>query len=249
MNTLNIDFIKYRETFHIGSFDTDLNGKAKLTSICNYFQEIAGKHIEVIHQGINDLKANNMAWVLSRLKVQIFETPNWKDKISIETWSVGTDGLFGNREFKIYNSKDQVIGQALSSWLVINTNTKRLVRPQDIIAKMPVNTKDPIYAHTLTKLPQIKDPRYIEDLHIHYSDLDIYQHVNNVKYIKWVIDSCLPEILTNQKIKELEINYLHEVKLDETLEVFNLTHDNISEIVIKTKDTNIENCRAFIKWK
>jgi len=249
MNTLNIDITKHRETFQIGSFDTDLNGKAKLTSICNYFQEVAGRHVDVIHQGIDDLKANNMAWILSRLKVQIFENPKWKDKICIETWSVGTEGLFGNREYKIYNSKDQVIGQALSSWLVINTKTKRLVRPQGIVANMPINEEDPIFARTLTKLPQIKDPKYIEDRHIHYSDLDIYQHVNNVKYVKWAIDSCLSEILSKKRIQELEINYLHEAILNETLEVFNTTIGNTSEIVIKTKNSDIENCRAIIKWK
>lgn len=249
MNTLNIDITKYRESFLIGSFDTDLNGRAKLTSICNYLQEIAGKHVDVIHQGIDDLKANNMAWVLSRLKVQIFETPKWKDEINIETWSVGADGLFGNREFKIYDSKDQLIGQALSSWLVINTNTKRLVRPQEIIANMPINREDPIFAHTLGKLPKITDPNYIEDQHIHYSDLDIYQHVNNVKYVKWAIDSCLSEILSKKQIQELEINYLHEAKLNETLEVYNLSNENTSEIVIRTKNTSIENCRAIITWK
>ncbi len=249
MDTLNIDITKYRETFQIGSFDADLNGKAKLTSICNYFQEIAGNHIELIHQGIDDLKANNMAWVLSRLKLQIFETPNWKDLISIETWSVGTDGLFGNRAFKIYNSKDQVIGQALSSWLVINSKTKKLIRPQEIVAKMPVNTKDPIFAQKLTKIPKVENLIYQEDLHIHYSDLDIYQHVNNVKYVKWVIDSCLSEILLKKKIHELEINYLHEAKLDQILEIFNVTNNSTSNIVIKTKNTDIENCRAVIKWK
>lgn len=233
----------------IGSFDTDLNGKAKLTSICNYLQEIAGNHIDVIHQGIEDLKVNNLAWVLSRLKIQIFETPNWKDKISIETWSAGTDGMFGNREFKIYNTQGQVIIQALSSWLVFNTKTKRLVRPQKIAANLPINQEDRIFEHTLTKLPKTFDPKYIEDLHIHYSDLDFYQHVNNVKYIKWAIDSCLPEILAKKRIQKLEINYLHEGKLDQTLELFNLTNNETSQVVIKTKNTDIENCRAVIKWK
>ena len=249
MNTSNINITKYKKTFMIGSFDTDLNGKAKLTSICNYLQEIAGNHIDVIHQGIEDLKVNNLAWVLSRLKIQIFETPNWKDKISIETWSAGTDGMFGNREFKIYNTQGQVIIQALSSWLVFNTKTKRLVRPQKIAANLPINQEDRIFEHTLTKLPKTFDPKYIEDLHIHYSDLDFYQHVNNVKYIKWAIDSCLPEILAKKRIQKLEINYLHEGKLDQTLELFNLTNNETSQVVIKTKNTDIENCRAVIKWK
>ncbi|MDM8159798.1 thioesterase [Labilibaculum sp. K2S] len=249
MNTSNTDIRKYRETFQIGSFDTDLNGRAKLTSICNYFQEIAGHHVDLINQGIDDLKANNLAWILSRLKVQIFSTPKWKDNIDIETWSIGADGLFGNREYRIYNMKGDVIGQATSSWLVLNTKTKRLIRPQEIVAKMPINSEDPIFEHSLSKLQQIEQGNYVEDLHIHYSDLDFYQHVNNVKYIKWAIDSCLSEILLNKTIHELEINYLHEAKLDQILEIFNQSSDNTSKIVIKTKSTDIENCRVIIKWK
>ncbi|PKQ62264.1 hypothetical protein BZG02_13180 [Labilibaculum filiforme] len=249
MDTPNIDLRKYRESFRIGSFDTDLNGRAKLTSICNYFQEIAGHHVDIIHQGIDDLMANNMAWILSRLKVQIFETPKCKETIDIETWSIGTEGMFGNREFRIYNHDGKVIGQATSSWLVLNTKTKRLVRPQEIVAKLPINCEDPIFEHTLTKIPATECNNFVEDLHIHYSDLDFYKHVNNVKYIKWAIDSCLSEILAGKTIHDLEINYLHEAKLDQTLEIFSQTNSDNSKITIKTKNTNIENCRALIKWK
>lgn len=249
MNTSNIDIRKFRESFRIGSYDSDLNGRAKLTSICNYFQEIAGHHVDLIHQGIDDLKANNLSWILSRLKIQIFETPKWKDCIDIETWSVGTDTLFGNREFRIYNKTGEVIVQGGSSWLVFNTETKRLVRPQQIVAQMPVNSEDPIYGCSLSKIPAVKEAKYIEDIHIHYSDIDFYRHVNNVKYIKWAIDSCLPEIQSGKTINELEINYLHESKLHQTLELFKQIKDSSSQITIKTKNTNIENCRAIINWK
>ncbi|WP_372752211.1 acyl-[acyl-carrier-protein] thioesterase [Labilibaculum sp.] len=249
MSTSNTDIRKHRERFHIGSFDSDLQGNAKLTSICNYFQEIAGHHADLIHQGIDDLKTNNLSWILSRLKIQIFDTAKWKDCIDIETWSVGTDGLFGNREFRIYNKTGDVIAQGSSAWLVFNTKTKRLIRPQEIVAKMPINSENPINGGSLSKIPTIKNATYIEDIHIHYSDIDFYQHVNNVKYVKWAIDSCLPEIKKGKTIKELEINYLHEAKLDQILELYNLTQDSTSQIIIKTKGTNIENCRTIIHWK
>ena len=157
--------------------------------------------------------------------------------------------MFGNPGLPIYNMKGDVIGQATSSWLVLNTKTKRLIRPQEIVAKMPVNSEDPIFEHSLGKLQQLEQGNYVEDLHIHYSDLDFYQHVNNVKYIKWAIDSCLSEILLNKTIHELEIKYLHEAKLDQSREICNQNSDNTSKIVIKTKNTDIENCRVVIKWK
>jgi acyl-ACP thioesterase len=249
MKTSNSDNRKFRESFQIRSFDSDLNGRAKLTSICNFVQEISEHHGYLMHQGIDDLKANNMSWVLSRLKLQLFDTPKWRDCIEIETWLIGVEGLFGNREFKIYNQRGEAIAQGSSSWLVFNTQTKRLVRPQEIVAKMPANSLYSTDGHSLSKIPAIKEAKYIEEIHIHYSDIDFYQHVNNVKYIKWAIDACLPEIQDGKTIHDLEINYLHESKVDQTLELFKLRKNSSSQIIIKTKNTDIENCRAIINWK
>ena len=249
METLNENLTKYKECFQIGSFDTDLNGKAKLTSICNYLQEIAGNHIDVIHQGVDDLRAENMTWVLSRLRLKMLHFPVWKDKIEIETWSIGTDGLFGNREFEISNSKGETIAIASSSWLIINILNKRPVRPQKIVEKMPLNMVSPLFENSLGKL-QINEELFPkEDIPIHYSDIDINQHVNNVKYIKWIIDSCPLELLTHKEIEQLEINFLHETKLEDELKIFQSNPTDQSEIVLKNNNTNREHCRAIINWK
>ena len=249
METVNENLTKYKRCFHIGSFDTDLNGKAKLTSICNYLQEIAGNHVDEINQGIDDLKTNNMAWVLSRLKIKMIHFPVWKDKIEIETWSIGTDGLFGNREFKIYNSKGETIAMASSSWLIVNILNKRPVRPQKIVEKMPFNAVSPLFENTLGKLQITEELFPKENIPIHYSDIDFNQHVNNVKYIKWIIDSCPLEFLRHKEIEQLEINFLHETKLEDELKIFQSDPTNRSEIVIKNNNTNREHCRAIINWK
>ncbi len=249
METLNEKRIKYKESFRIGSFDTDLNGKVKLTSICNYLQEIAGNHVDLIHQGVDELKAKHMTWVLSRLKIKIYQFPVWKDKIDIETWSIGTDGLFGNREFEISNSKGETIAIASSSWLVINTLNKRPVRPQKIAEKIPFNSTDRLFENNLKKLQIDEDLFPKEDILIHYSDIDINQHVNNVKYIKWIIDSCPLELLTHKEIEQLEINFLHETKLEDELKIFHSNRTDQSEIALKNINTNKEHCRAIINWK
>lgn len=249
MENANKNITTYRECFKIGSFDTDLNGKAKLTSICNFLQEIAGNHVDVIHQGIDDLKANNMAWVLARLKVKMIHFPIWKDKIEIETWSIGTDGLFGNREFKIFNSKGKTIAIASSSWLVINTINKRPVRLQKIVEKIPLHICTPLFKNPLGKLQIRNELSPKNDILIHYSDIDINQHVNNVKYIKWIIDSCPLELLENKEIEQLEINFLQETKLEDELKIFQSTTEDLSEVVLKNNNTNREHCRATINWK
>ena len=249
MKTLDLNLTKYSTTFQIGSFDTDLNGNAKITSICNYLQEIAGKHVDLINQGIDDLKSNNLAWVLSRLILKIDRLPKWKEEIEIETWSTGTDGLFGNREFRIVDSTGKTLAIAGSSWLVINITNKRPVRPHKIVEKMPINPESPLFDYPLPKITINNDFDTEEEIHVQYSDIDINQHVNNVKFVEWVIDSCPIEFLTQKQIRELEINFMHEAKLNETLSISKSTgNSGKHHFLIRNKESKTENCRAIITW-
>lgn len=249
MNTTDLNLAKFTKSFEIGSFDTDFNGRAKITSICNYLQEVAGKHVDLIDQGMDDLKTNNLAWVLSRLKLKIYELPLWKNKINIETWSTGRDGLFGNRNFRIFDLNDKIIAEATSSWLIINLLSKRPVRPHQIVAKMPIISNDSVFNQSLKKINTDHIHDKFGDIEIKYSDIDINQHVNNVKYIKWLIDSCPVEIIRTHTIEDLEINFLHESKLGDYLEILRNNAIDSFQFVIKNKETNIENCKAIIKWK
>ena len=87
----------------------------------------------------------------------------------------------------------------------------------------------------------------IEEIKVHYRDIDINRHVNNVKYLKWLIDAFPSETLTEKPISELEINFLHELKLNEQIQIFQeLDDDNHMSCKITSETTGKENCRARI---
>tara|TARA_R110001583_G_scaffold16041_9_gene65191 strand:- start:803 stop:1555 length:753 start_codon:yes stop_codon:yes gene_type:complete len=244
------DLSKYSQDFTIGSFDSDWHGNAKLTSICNYLQEIAATHVDKIGQGISDLSLNNHAWVLSRMRIKIIRHAKWKETIRIETFPTGIKGLFGARDFRILDTDDQVIALASSYWLVVDLETHRPLRPHDIVKHMPIGNYTEVFEEELGKLtPLTQEAELIEEIKIHYSDIDINRHVNNVKYLKWLIDAFPQETLTEKPISELEINFLHELKLGEHIMIFQeLDGDNHMNCKIKSSTTGKENCRARIKF-
>ncbi|WP_421919940.1 acyl-[acyl-carrier-protein] thioesterase [Marinifilum sp.] len=251
MDTLEINQKKFTKTFRIGSFDTDFNGRAKLTSICNYLQEIAGMHADALNWGIDKLMKQDLSWVLTRLKVKVLKYPKWTDEISVETWPTGIEGLFGNRDFKIFDRSGNTIILASSSWLIINIKTKRPARPHSIIENAKFENSEKVFETPLQKLITKVDGKPKIKVGVQYSDIDINQHVNNVKYIKWIIDSCPLERLKSESINELEINFLHEAKYNDQLYVYNNCNGDSSEshFEIRNDDDKIEHCRSTIKWK
>ena len=57
------------------------------------------------------------------------------------------------------------------------------------------------------------------------SDLDIVNHVNNVKYLEWCMDFVTPNLILSQKLKSFEMNFLKELSLKDKVEIY----QNISE--------------------
>ena len=244
------DLSKYSQEFTIALFDSDWHGNAKLTSICNYLQEIAGNHVDKIGQGMHDLSQNNHAWVLLRMRIKIIRPAKWKETIRIETFPTGIKGLFGARDFRILDTNNQVIALASSRWLVVDLKTHRPLRPHDIVKHMPIGNYAEVFDEDLGKLsPLSAKAEMIEDIKIHYSDIDINHHVNNVKYLKWLIDAFPHEMLTKKTISELEINFLHELKIGDHIQIFQeFDGHNCMHCMIKSSTTNTENCRARIKF-
>jgi len=115
--------------------------------------------------------------------------PGWSAKIKIRTWLTGMGRLFALRHFSIANSKGDILGTAKSGWLVLDLKSRR---PQRI---------EPVFKHLLhlfDGLPSAEEPEKLpapvrskmgKSYTVRYSDIDMHHHVNNTKYIEWILDS------------------------------------------------------------
>jgi len=50
-----------------------------------------------------------------------------------------------------------------------------------------------------------------------FSDLDIVGHVNNVKYMEWCIDAWMSNKSIDLEIRNMEINFMHEAMLGDSI--------------------------------
>jgi len=76
---------RYEDTLSVVSYEADSTGRLSLYALFNWFQDIAGKHAAFLRVGYNELRDANLAWVLSRIKVEVHSFPRWGDTVHLAT--------------------------------------------------------------------------------------------------------------------------------------------------------------------
>jgi acyl-ACP thioesterase len=240
---------KFRESISIKSYHTNKYGKASIASLFNILIEAAWAHAQVMDWGYDSLKSNNLFWVLSRIYFQVEKYPEWQDQINLTTWSAGTDGMYAYREYILENEQGEIFLRASSAWLILDMETRKIFRLSEFRTTFPKFTD-----HRACRNPQrIKPDIHQEHLVFYpvlFSDLDINQHFNSVKYVERVLDDFGIDFLDRFEPSELEVNYLKEGQAGDLIAVTRnqLTENEFLTCLVRESD-GADLCVMRILWR
>ena len=211
---------KYQEKLSIKSYQTNQYGKASIASIFNILIEAAWAHAQVMDWGYDSLKSNNLFWVLSRMYFQVEKYPAWQDQITLSTWSAGTDGMYAYREYLVENERGDILLRASSAWLILDLETHKIFRLSEYRTTFPKLT-DSNACRSPKRIKPVVHPERMIFFPVLFSELDINQHFNSVKYVERVLDDFGIEFLNHNEPAELEVNYLKEGQAGDRIAVTN----------------------------
>lgn len=242
----------FSREFTVSSYDLNPKGRARLTTMANYFQEMAYHHASQLGFGYDDMNQRKTMWVLSRMRIRINHYPVWDDKVSVETWHKGMDRLFGLRDFRVKSMDGKALGVASSAWLILDSETRRPVRPGTGVLSQNLGT-DSVFKEKLEKIPAPEQMKELARRKVQFSDLDIVGHVNNVKYMEWCIDALMADRSFHNEIRELEINFMHEALLGDTITIRGTAPDmsesgNSLLFLARREGDDQEIIRARLAW-
>jgi acyl-ACP thioesterase len=202
----------YRSAFVVQAHEADARGAASVGTLCRYLQDIAALHASAIGYGFEDMQSQSYLWVLSRLTLEIDRFPRWGEQVEIETWPSGTDRLFALRDWIIYaaGTERELLGRATSAWVVLSSEHRTPVRVEKVSGRMDVIEERRAIAATPPKLPALDSASWSRPVEAGFSDLDLNGHINNVRYVEWLIDALPLEHLMSRRLKRLEVNFLGE---------------------------------------
>ena len=204
--------------YQILSFDVDFKGRAHLRALMNYLQDAARGHS--IREGFSvfDLFKKGITWVVSRYHLRVSRYPELGENILVKTWASAKNGYYALRDFEVYDEKGNKILSATSSWMIIELNTRRPVKVENLFPDELVLPRRAL-EDDFPSLPIVETLDYKVDFRALFEDLDFNRHVNNVVYSCWAVEAMPQEVLFSSRPVELEINYRSEVFYGDQIEV------------------------------
>ena len=218
--------IKYIENITVPCYDTDAAWRLKPSSFMNLAQEAAGRHAVHLGFGYDDLIKTNTAWILSRVHVEFIDAPKWRDDITLTTWHKGLNRLFFLRDFILTDAQGRERVKATTFWLVLNLETRRLVRDPKLMEDGTICTENVIESPAdKVVMPKESEPEFVMDHIVAYSDIDTNAHANNAMYMQWAMDAVDYQTASTRPVKEFTINFNHETKAGDKVSIFRVSEE------------------------
>lgn len=213
----------------IQAHEADFTNKLRIDSLFILLQDTAASHADILNLGYKTLTRHNLAWVLIWAKVEIETFPNFGDEIRIRTWPKKKYKLYSLRDFYIYIN-EQIICKATTAWLPINMKSKRIIDTSALPAPINYMENESAINELPQKISQQDSREFVLNKKMRYTDLDLNQHVNNIKYIELIMDSFSKGQYEKFQLKSISINFASESKYDDDIEIY------------KSKDASPETC-------
>ncbi|GAB4830251.1 hypothetical protein Ancab_019891 [Ancistrocladus abbreviatus] len=234
LGRLTEDGLSYKESFIVRCYEVGINKTATVETIANLLQEVGCNHAQSLGFSTDGfattptMRKLHLIWVTARMHIEIYSYPAWSDVVEIETWCQAEGRIGTRRDFILKDyASGEVIGRATSKWVMMNQDTRRLERvnseiQEEYLIHCPKTLRlaFPEDNRSLRKIPKLEDPAQHSKLGLvpRRADLDMNQHVNNVTYIGWVLESIPQEVINTHELQSITLDYRRECQHDDVVD-------------------------------
>ena len=203
----------FDKEFELRYFEMDKSGKASSVTMLTLLQETAADHCESIGHSLFSLVSQNLGWVLLSGIMEIDRYPEYKEKIIIRTWLSKYQSIRGIRENIIYDEDYNIIGKAKGLWLFFDIEKRRPTKILKDFKEQWLSCEETCIEHDISrKLNIINSAEYIKKFKVNLYDTDTNKHVNNIRYLQWLVESIPEEITDNYYLHSIDGRFIDEAQ-------------------------------------
>ncbi|GEK90526.1 acyl-[acyl-carrier-protein] thioesterase [Alkalibacterium kapii] len=207
----------YKQKETIPYYMCDRNHQLTLSMLVNLLIEVSENHSALLGREESYMENLDISWIILRYEFKIDRLPDAKEKIEIETFATEYNKLFTYRTFIVRDNQNNQLIEVKVTFALMDHATRKMVRiPNEVVAPYAAlfsrRIRRELKPHEIDK-SQIDEKSY----EVRYFDIDTNNHVNNSKYIEWLLDSLNSAFLKTHAIRHGIITFDKEVKEGNTV--------------------------------
>ena len=208
--------MKYSQEHIVKYYECDVNSRLTLPMLLNIVIDTSEAQSELLERGGDFIKNLGLTWVITEHDLTISRLPKTNEKIIVTTEAREHNKYFCYRYFWLHDTQGNQLVEMMTTFVLMNLETRKMVSvPSELLA--PYQSE---------KIKTIRRGEVFPDLDgeikevpftIHFSDIDTNKHVNNSRYLGWMVDSLTYETLTNYEPKRAIIRFIKETRSGEAV--------------------------------
>src|SRR5699024_153327 len=145
-----------------------------------------------------------------KMRVDLIRSPKLSETITIETWPLEPTRLSYDRDFLVKDSDGNIIVRAISTWIIMDLKERKIDRNQHANITYPIEVKERAIDAKMKKLKAAGPLSPAYKKMIGYSDIDFNGHLNNARYVDYIMDCFQVSEHKKYQVKSLEVHFTNE---------------------------------------
>lgn len=209
--------LEHQEEFVIRTYEIDNRKRTTLSALVQLMQEAAMQHVLRIKLSVWDLEPHHVSWVLMRKHLWINRLPMLGEKIRVFTRPSGIHRIFTYRDYIVYDENNQEIASASSTWLLMHTQKRKMAPLPSFLKELEPDMPpaEECLPRPNGNLPAIGAVQIERNFRVDWHDLDFNYHLNNTRYLQWMLEALPSEVLQNKTPQSVRIEYRTEALFEQ----------------------------------
>jgi acyl-ACP thioesterase len=254
-------------------YEADSTRHLTLPALIQYFEDLAILHSSACGLDLSWYDRNQCGWMLLKWDVTVLSLPVFGETVRVQTRVNSMKTFQADREFTLLSLDGTVLATARTNWLLVDTVIRRPIRIQkeqfEFFGSGPGTA--PLFIN-VGDVPAVSDPGtaaravsgqdkdtgtslsdgdtfYRSEIRTTNSDIDTNNHVNNVRYINWALDSLPADFADGKNPERMRVQYKKELGAGcSALVVSAVSADGMTthHTVLNGED---EYCSLEIRWQ
>lgn len=209
---------EYEEEIIVAQYECDLNGRMKPGAMLSQCQAVSTAHCNSIGMTIEKYRQTKTIFLLAKVSLEIYQDIKVGDRLLAVTQAYSPVRAVYSRRTQFLNEQKQRVAEQDSKWVLVDTNTRKILRMPPEELEFPFDRTPPETSHDFS-IHKSGNEKLVGEEKVTYSRTDDNGHLNNTQYADIILDNLPIEVTEKYRVEHIVINYHKEALLKDTLEI------------------------------